>query len=113
MPLTPWSQQKYGLGLWNSPAGTVAAEVVLFFGGLWIYLAGTRSKDHTGGYALWAFVVLMVILWIGAVFGPPPPSVRALQWSALSIWLAILCAYWIDRHREEAQPGNTRRTFPE
>jgi hypothetical protein len=104
MPLTPWSQQKYGLGLWNSMAGTVAAELALFFGGLWLYLAGTRSKDRTGRYALLAFAILVVILWIGAVFGPPPPSVKALQWSALSIWLLILWAYWIDRHREVTTP---------
>jgi hypothetical protein len=101
MPLTPWSQQKYGLGLWNSAAGTVTAELALFFCGLWLYLAGTRSKERTGSYALWSFVVLLLVLWAGAVFGPPPPSVKVLQWSALSVWLAILWAYWIDRHREE------------
>jgi len=100
MPLAPWSQQKYGLGLWNSVAGTIATELVLFFGGLWLYLAGTRGKDRTGAFALAAFVVLMLILWIGAVFGPPPPSAKVLQWSALSIWLTISWAYWIDRHRE-------------
>jgi hypothetical protein len=85
-------------------AGTVAAELALFFGGLWLYLAGTRSKDRTGRYGLWAFVVLMGVLWIGAIFGPPPPSVRVLQWSAFSIWLSILWAYWIDRHRDVTTP---------
>ena len=105
MPLTPWSQQKYGLGLWNSVAGTVVVELVLFFGGLTIYLKNTRAKDRTGTYTLWGFVVLMVALWVGAVFGPPPPSVAAVKWSALSIWLAVAWAYWIDRHREPVNPG--------
>ncbi len=44
MPLSPWSQHKYGLGLWNSVFGTVAAELLLFFGGLFIYLKDTRQK---------------------------------------------------------------------
>ena len=100
MPLTPWSQQKYGLGLWNSAFGTVAAELLLFFGGLFIYLKDTRPKDRIGKYALWGFVVLMVALWLGAVFGPPPPSETAITMSGLSIWLAVVWAYWIDRHRE-------------
>ena len=100
MPLSPWSQQKYGLGLWNSVFGTVAAELLLFFGGLFLYLKGTKAKDRTGTYALWGFVVLMVVIWLVAVFGPPPPSENALKFSGLSIWLVVAWAYWIDRHRE-------------
>lgn len=83
MPLTPWSQQKYGLGLWNSVFGTVAAELLLFFGGLFIYMKGTAPKDRIGKYALWSFVGLMVALWLGAVFGPPPPSETAITMSGL------------------------------
>jgi hypothetical protein len=100
MPLSPWSPQRYGLGLWNSVAGTVAAELVLFFGGLFIYLKDTKAKDRIGHYALWSFVVLMAVLWLGAVFGPPPPSETAIKLSGVSIWLAVAWAYWIDRHRE-------------
>ena len=100
MPLTPWSPQKYGLGLWNSVWGTVGAELILFFGGLFIYLKSTRAKDRVGVFALWGFVVFMVVVWLGAVFGPPPPSETAIKFSGLSIWLAVAWAYWIDRHRE-------------
>ena len=100
MPLTPWSPQKYGLGLWNSVWSTVAVELLLFFGGLYIYLKDTRAKDRVGIFALWGFVVFMVVVWMGAVFGPPPPSEAAIKWSGMSIWLAVVWAYWIDRHRE-------------
>jgi LexA-binding, inner membrane-associated putative hydrolase len=109
MPLTPWSQHRYGLGLWNSVAGTVMAELALFVGGLWLYLADTRRKDRIGSYALSAFGGLILVLWIGAVFGPPPPSAKVLQWSALSIWLTIPWAYWIDRHRERRNRQNASR----
>jgi hypothetical protein len=104
MPLNPWSPQKYGLGLWNSVWGTVAAELILFFCGLFIYLKSTRAKDRVGSFALWGFVVFMVVVWLGAVFGPPPPSETAIKFSGLSIWLAVAWAYWIDRHRELRKP---------
>lgn len=103
MPLTPWSTQKYGLGLWNSVAGTVIVELLLFFGGLAIYVASTKAKDRAGEFALWGFVVLMVVIWVGAVFGPPPPSLAALKASGFSLWLAVAWAFWIDRHREATQ----------
>lgn len=98
MPLTPWSAQKYGLGLWNSAAGTVVVELGLFFGGLAIYLATTRGKDRTGRIALWSFVVLLLAIWLGAIFGPPPPGVNAVRASGFALWLAVAWAYWIDRH---------------
>jgi hypothetical protein len=115
MPLSPWWPQKYGLGLWNSVGGTVAAELVLFFGGLYIYLRETRAKDRIGNYALWALVIFMSAVWLGAVFGPPPPNEMAIKISGLSIWLAVAWAYWIDRHRESrrAEPGRGERGLAE
>jgi membrane-bound metal-dependent hydrolase YbcI (DUF457 family) len=99
MPLTPWSTQKYGLGLWNSVAGTVAIEALMFVGGLAIYLSRTRAKDRIGSIALWSLIALLVVVWAGAVFGPPPPSVNALKYSTLALWLTVPWGYWIDRHR--------------
>lgn len=105
MPVTPWSSEKYGLGLWNSVSGTVAIELVMFFGGLAIYLSQTRARDKTGQIALWSLVVLLVVIWASATFGPPPPSLNALQYSALALWLTVAWGYWIDRHRELVKGG--------
>jgi membrane-bound metal-dependent hydrolase YbcI (DUF457 family) len=102
MPLTPWSQPKYGLGLWNSVAGTVAVELIIFFGGLAIYLMATKPRDRTGSFALWGFVALLILIWVGAVFGPPPPSVKAIKASGFGLWLIVAWAYWVDRHRSTA-----------
>jgi membrane-bound metal-dependent hydrolase YbcI (DUF457 family) len=100
MPLAPWSTQKYGLGLWNSVAGTVAVELLIFAIGLAIYLASTKARDRVGRFALWSFVLVMSAIWAGAVFGPPPPSVSALKASGFGVWLIVGWAYWIDKHRD-------------
>ncbi len=109
MPLTPWSAQKFGLGLWNSAAGTVTVELLLFFGGLTIYLFSTRARDRTGSFAMWAFVALMLAIWLGAVFGPPPPSVAAIKASGFALWPAVAWAYWFDRHRSVVAALQTAR----
>ena len=105
MPLTPWTTQKYGLGLWNSVGGTVAVELVMFFAGLAIYLSQTKAKDRTGQLALWSLVALLVFIWLSAIFGPPPPSVNAVKYSALCLWLIVAWAYWVDRHRSNVKVG--------
>lgn len=102
MPLTPWSIHKYGLGLWNSMPATMIAELGLFFVGLAMYLTRTKAKDRTGIYALWSFVLLMLVIWIASAFGPPPPNINAIRISAFALWLAVAWAYWIDRHRASA-----------
>jgi hypothetical protein len=93
-----------GAGLWFSLPATLAVEFGLYLAGVWIYLAHTRARDRTGSLALWCLVALLVVLYLGATFGPPPPSVHALAASALAGWLFVPWAYWIDRHR----PSTTR-----
>ena len=98
MPILP-SGPYVGLGLWNSLPGTLAAEGALFAAGIAIYLRVTRARDAVGTWALWALLVVLPAIWLAALFGPPPPSERALAWSALAAWLFVPWGYWIDRHR--------------
>lgn len=99
MPLWPGGP-KVGLGLWNSVPATLAVEFALFAGGLWLYLSATRRRDRIGTWALAAFVTLLAVLYLAAVFGPPPPSVQVLAMSGLLGWLFVVWTYWIDRHRK-------------
>jgi hypothetical protein len=89
-----------GLGLWNSVPLTYLAEGTVFFGGLAVYLKMTVATDRTGTVALWALVVVLVLIYAASGFGPPPPNARAIGVSALVLWLFVPWAYWIDRHRQ-------------
>jgi hypothetical protein len=101
MPLVPGGA-RYGLGLWNSLPATLIAELALFGIGVAIYLSATRAKDRTGKYALPSFLVFLVVAYVASTFGPPPPNVRALAFTALSMWILVLWAAWADSHRTTA-----------
>jgi hypothetical protein len=100
MPLTVAADsRRVGLGLWNSVAGTLAVELLLFAAGLWLYTRATRALDRTGRLALWGLVAFLLAIYVANLFGPPPPSGMAAAWSALAMWLLVAWGYWVDRHR--------------
>jgi membrane-bound metal-dependent hydrolase YbcI (DUF457 family) len=104
MPLYP-NGPKYGLGLWNSISGTVIVEVPLFVGGVWLYARCTRARDRIGRYAFWAYVALLLLLYVGDRFGGPPESMREVATTGLVATLLMLAwAWWFDRHRESLHP---------
>ncbi|MEA2568728.1 MAG: hypothetical protein QOI24_729 [Acidobacteriota bacterium] len=99
LPLWPGGP-KVGLGLWNFPAATIVVESLLFIGGVALYVRATRPRDRVGSLGLAAFVLFLVLIYIGNIVGPPPPNVAAVAWLALSAWLLPLWAWWFDAHRE-------------
>jgi hypothetical protein len=99
LPILPWSDYKVGLGLWNSIPATLAIEMILFSVGVWLYLQTTKATNTKGMWGMWSFLVFAVIAYLGAVFGPPPPNVNALTWSALSVWLLVAWMHWFDGNR--------------
>jgi len=99
LPLWP-NGPKFGFGLWNSPAATLIIESSMYIAGVWIYLAGTKSRDRIGSIGFWSFVVLLYAIYLSTAFGPPPPNVRVVAFMGLSGWLLPFWAAWFDRHRE-------------
>jgi hypothetical protein len=100
MPLAPQAATKLGLGLWNSVPLTLAVEAVLFALGVWVYVSATRARDTVGRWGFLAFLALMLAAYLGAAFGPPPPSVSAIEvTSLLGIAVFLGIAAWVDRHR--------------
>lgn len=99
LPLYPGGAN-VGLGLWNHPAAETAIEVALFVAGVAIYARMTRPRDRTGSVAFWSFVVFLAVIHAGNLLGPPPPSVTAIAYAGLLMWLFPLWAWWFDAHRE-------------
>jgi hypothetical protein len=99
MPLVPGGA-RYGLGLWNSIAGTMVVEILMFAVGVWMYVSATRAKDRIGRYAFWAYVGLLLAFYIGDRFSTPPSSVGEIAWPAIAASIVLISwSEWFDRHR--------------
>jgi hypothetical protein len=74
-------------------------ELALFAFGLAIYIGTTNRRDSTGTWGLGLMAALMLLIYVGAIFGPPPPSASLVAWSAMGQWLVVALGAWVDRHR--------------
>lgn len=103
MPLYPGGGEKLGLGLWRSIPATFAVEGILFAAGAAIYVQATRSRDRIGSIAWWAFVALLLALYIPGPWASRPPSESAVAiFGIIALAIFVPWAYWIDRHRAPA-----------
>ena len=99
LPLVPWSDFKVGLGLWNSVIFALVVELAIFTEGVNLYIKATKAKNKKGSIGFWSLIALLLVIYFMNVFGPPPPSVDAIGYAGLSMWLLVAWAYWIDRNR--------------
>jgi hypothetical protein len=97
MPLWPWPNGTYGLGLWYSIPATFVVESLMWIAGLWLYLRVRRPAGRGGQLALWSFVLVSTALWASGPFAPPPPDARAIAWFGLFGWIIVPWAWWIER----------------
>ena len=102
VPVTLGGSTRLGFGLWDSIGGTVAVEALLFAVGVALYVKATRPLDRVGTKALWSLVAFLVLVYIGTIFGPAPPSGDMVAWAGLAMWLLVVWGYWVDRHRRSA-----------
>jgi membrane-bound metal-dependent hydrolase YbcI (DUF457 family) len=98
LPLWP-SGPVTGLGLWNSVAGTLVVEGVMFAAGIVAYVSATRATSRVGTWALVGLITLTGAIWISGPWSAPPPGATAIAVVGLAMWLFPLWAAWIDRHR--------------
>lgn len=98
MPLWPGSA-RLGLGLWQSVPATLVVEIAMYAIGAGLYLTATRARDRLGRVLPWILIVLLLAIYLGNAFGPPPPSGQVVAATALALWLLPLAGWWIERHR--------------
>ncbi len=106
LPILP-NGPDIGFGLWSSIAGTMIVEGGIYVMGCAVYLRCTKAKDLTGKIGLWALLIFLPVVYILNLFGPPPPNENAIKFSGLSLWILVLWAYWVDRHRVATNKGGT------
>jgi hypothetical protein len=112
LPLWPGSAMHVGLGAWRSIPLTMFLELAVFGLGLVVYLRSTRARDRVGRWALWAMVVVLLLIFGSGFMSAPPPNGRAVALGALGLWLFVPWSYWIDRHRELTEPGSALHESP-
>jgi hypothetical protein len=99
MPLYPGGP-RFGLGLWNSIAGTLVAEILMFATGVWLYVRSTRARDRIGHYGFVVYVGLLLVAYIGDRLSGPPSDVADIAWTGIiAMVILIPWAWWFDRHR--------------
>jgi FtsH-binding integral membrane protein len=71
----------------------------MFAVGLGIYVIVTRAKDKIGSYGFWAYVIVLLAIYVVNIFSAPPPSAMAVAALAPLVWIFVAWAAWTDRHR--------------
>jgi hypothetical protein len=99
LQLTPFSEIRTGLGLWNYKWMEITLETILFVVSVYFYLNYTKAKNKTGRWALWGLLLFLIVIHFMNIFGPTPPNVNMVAWTALSQWLLVGWGFWIDRNR--------------
>jgi hypothetical protein len=80
-------------------------EVALLAAGVALYARAFPARDAVGRRALAGLVLFLLAVYAANLFGPPPPSPRAVAFGGLAQWLFVAWAAWIDRPRRAAAPG--------
>jgi FtsH-binding integral membrane protein len=102
MPIYPGGP-RFGLELWRSVPATIAVESAMFAAAVWIYARATRPRDRIGRWSLVGMVALLVVSYLAAAFGPPPPSVAAISIvGIIGGAITLVLAWWVDAHRRSA-----------
>jgi hypothetical protein len=99
LPITLTGSRRLGFGLWNHPGTALAIESAMFIVGTTLYLSATRARNRIGRIGVYALIVVLVAMFFAALYGPPPPSSSTVAIGGHLMWLFVLWAYWVDRHR--------------
>lgn len=94
LPISPYSDSRFGLGLWNQPYLALIIELTLFAGGLFLYISSTKPVAGKSQWVLWSLAGFLLVIHLMNVLGPPPNTIEPIAWVGLSQWLLV---FWADR----------------
>lgn len=100
---------KVGLGLWNLPVLAFALEIMLLFGGMWLYFqTGATRRLPTVTFGL-----IMVGIQAYVFFGPPPVSDTAAAATALIAYVLFAAIIrFLERPQSSSGTGATSESEP-
>jgi membrane-bound metal-dependent hydrolase YbcI (DUF457 family) len=90
MPLFPGGGPLLGLSMWNSRPLTMLVEISMYVAAIVFYARGRKL-----GWGFWSLVGFLGILYLGNLFGPPPPSVNAV--AILALLIVPIAWFWASR----------------
>lgn len=97
LPLYPGDDTRFGLGLWASLWATLGVELGLFIAGAAVFVVSRRRLGRPVDWRLWSLLGFLLLMYAGAVFGPPPPpDTTAIAGVGLAMGLLVLWGYWAD-----------------
>jgi hypothetical protein len=101
MPLAPGFHNYYGLGLYNSRAGMIVVEGLIWLSGIVLYLTATRSKKRVGTYVFWIGAAVLTWVWAVSLRGLPPRGtiIQAGISSLVFMAITLAWAYAVDHWR--------------
>lgn len=102
LQLTFDTNNKVGLGLWNHPVAAIISEVLIYCMGVYLFLKNT-ALNKKGRILFGIMISLLAIFHIMNLLSPPPPSVNAVAYSALLLWLFVFLGYWVDKNSVPAK----------
>jgi membrane-bound metal-dependent hydrolase YbcI (DUF457 family) len=100
LPITPFTTNKVGLGLWKYKYPALIIELLVFAAGVYIYVQSTKPNNKKGSIGFWSLIIFLVVIQVMNVFGPPPPAAEPVAIMGLSQWLLVWWAWWADRNRQ-------------
>jgi hypothetical protein len=103
LPITGNDSPKLGLGLWNYPMASMAAELLFLLAGVAVYVRFRSHRHPIRAVRLGLLLLLLLGTYFSSQYGPVPPSMTVVAVADILFILgAAAIAAWADRR---ATPG--------
>jgi hypothetical protein len=101
-------RHKVGLGLWNHPLAASVLELgLLGAAAAWLRL-DPMAWRRSGGRGLGFFIGVLALFHVANLWAPVPPSVAAVGWGGLGLYLLIAGIGWFLERRSRGKGDQPR-----